>query len=122
MNRQRAQQMNSKQHYRLYKRGKQWVTVCLSSVALVGAFLTIGTTTTQAATTTPAQPQTETTSTMQSETTPTVATQTATDMSQTATTLPQTNDVHSAWLAAVGLALVGFAGFLIVLKPRRLQA
>ncbi|KRK34606.1 KxYKxGKxW signal peptide domain-containing protein [Loigolactobacillus bifermentans] len=52
MNRQRAQQMNSKQHYRLYKRGKQWVTVCLSSVALAGAFLAIGTTTTQAATTT----------------------------------------------------------------------
>jgi LPXTG-motif cell wall-anchored protein len=41
--------------------------------------------------------------------------------SQTATTLPQTNDANSVWLAAVGLALVGFAGFLVAFKPRRPQ-
>jgi LPXTG-motif cell wall-anchored protein len=41
---------------------------------------------------------------------------------QTATTLPQTNDANSVWLAAVGLALVGFAGFLVAFKPRRPQA
>jgi hypothetical protein len=90
MNQQRIHKMGAKVHYRLYKSGKQWVTVCLSSVALAGVIYGFGGTAVHADTTT------ATAAVTQSAEQDTPLTAQTVSLSQSAATTEQPSAVSSA--------------------------